>query len=69
MGSRQFGKKALVGAAIEVRGAGSGRLRLAVLANSRATTLQAFINTTTAPGVDRAHRRAALLPRTGRSRL
>src|SRR5215211_4782526 len=49
-GSRQFGKKALVGAAIEVRGAGSGRLRLAVLANSRATTLEAFIKTTTAPG-------------------
>ena len=29
-GSRQHGKKALVGAAIEVRGAGSGRLRLGV---------------------------------------
>lgn len=49
-GSRQHGKKALVGAAIEVRGAGSGRLRLHVLANSRATTLQAFTTATTAPG-------------------
>jgi transposase-like protein len=49
-GSRQFGKKALVGAAIEVRGAGSGRLRLAVLANSRATTLEAFTKATTAAG-------------------
>ena len=49
-GSRQHGKKALVGAAIEVRGAGSGRLRLAFLANSRATTLQAFAKATTAPG-------------------
>jgi transposase-like protein len=49
-GSRQRGKKALVGAAIEVRGPGSGRLRLQVLANSRATTLQAFTKATTAPG-------------------
>lgn len=49
-GSRQHGKKALVGAAIEVRGAGSGRLRLEVLANSRAKTLGAFTNATTAPG-------------------
>jgi hypothetical protein len=40
----------LVGAAIEVRGAGSGRLRLQVLANSRAKTLEAFTNATTAPG-------------------
>jgi len=49
-GSRQHGKKALVGAAIEVRGAGSGRLRLAMLANSRATTMEAFTKTTTAAG-------------------
>lgn len=48
-GSRQHGKKALVGAAIEVRGAGSGRLRLQVLANSRAKTLEAFTKATTAP--------------------
>lgn len=49
-GSRQHGKKALVGAVIEVRGAGSGRLRLQVLANSRAKTLEAFTKATTAPG-------------------
>jgi hypothetical protein len=49
-GSRQHGKKALVGAAVEVRGAGSGRLRLQVLANSRAKTLEAFTIGTTAPG-------------------
>ncbi len=48
-GSRQHGKKALVGAAIEVRGAGSGRLRLQVLANSRAKTLEAFTQATTGP--------------------
>src|SRR5215212_9376476 len=49
-GSRQRGKKALVGAAIEVRGHGSGRLRLQVLAGSRAKTLDAFTQATTAPG-------------------
>ena len=49
-GGRQHGKKALVGAAIEVRGRGSGRLRLAVLPNSRATTLEALTKATTAPG-------------------
>jgi len=48
-GSRQHGKKALVGAAVEVRGRGSGRLRLQILANSRATTLEAFAKATTAP--------------------
>ena len=46
-GSRQHGKKALVGAAIEVRGAGSRRLRQQVLANSRAKTLEAFTTATT----------------------
>lgn len=49
-GSRQHGKKALVGAVIEVRGHGSGRLRLQVLANSQAKTLEAFAKATTAPG-------------------
>jgi len=49
-GGRQQGKKALVGAAIEVRGRGSGRLRLQVLPNSQATTLEAFTIATTAPG-------------------
>lgn len=49
-GGRQHGKKVLVGAAIEVRGAGSGRLRLQMLANSQAKTLEAFTQATTAPG-------------------
>ena len=49
-GGRQHGKKALVGIAIEVRGQGSGRLRLEVLENSQANTLEAFTKATTAPG-------------------
>jgi hypothetical protein len=49
-GGRQHGKKLLVGAAIEVRGRGSGRLRLQVLPNSQATTLEAFTKATTAKG-------------------
>lgn len=49
-GGRQHGKKALVGIAIEVRGQGSGRLRLRVLENSQAKTLEAFAKATTAPG-------------------
>ena len=49
-GGRQHGKKTLVGAAIEVRGRGSGRLRLQVLPDSQARTLEAFTRTTTAPG-------------------
>ena len=49
-GGRQHGKKALVGIAIEVRGQGSGRLRLRVLENSQAKTLEAFTKATTAPG-------------------
>ncbi len=49
-GGRQHGKKALVGAAIEVRGRGSGRLRLQMLANSQARTLEAFAKATTARG-------------------
>ena len=40
----------LCGAAIEIRGRGSGRLRLQVLPNSQATTLEAFTRATTAPG-------------------
>jgi transposase-like protein/ribosomal protein L37AE/L43A len=49
-GGRQHGKKALVGIAIEVRGQGSGRLRLRVLENSQAKTLEAFTKATTAAG-------------------
>jgi transposase-like protein len=48
-GGRQHGKKALIGAAIEVRGHGSGRLRLQMLPNSQATALEAFTTATTAP--------------------
>jgi transposase-like protein len=49
-GGRQHGKKALIGAAIEVRGRGSGRMRLQMLPNSQATTLEAFTTATTASG-------------------
>ena len=41
-GSRQRGKKALVGIAIEVRGRGSGRLRLQVLPDPSSPSLLAF---------------------------
>ena len=49
-GGRQRGKKALVGVAIEVRGNGSGRLRLQVLSNASASSLLSFTQATTAPG-------------------
>jgi transposase-like protein len=48
-GGRQRGKKALVGVAIEVRGNGSGRLRLAVLPDASGPTLLAFTQATSAP--------------------
>lgn len=50
IGGRKRGKKALVGVAIEVRGRGSGRLRLQVLEDASANSLDAFIKTTAAPG-------------------
>lgn len=49
-GSRQRGKKALCGVVVEVRGQGSGRLRLATLADAAKPTLTAFVEATTAPG-------------------
>jgi transposase-like protein len=49
-GGRQRGKKALIGVATEVRGAGSGRVRLAVLADASAATLSDFAKVTTAHG-------------------
>jgi transposase-like protein/predicted RNA-binding Zn-ribbon protein involved in translation (DUF1610 family) len=49
-GGRQRGKKALCGIAIEVRGAGSGRLRLAVLPDASGSTLRDFTKATTEPG-------------------
>jgi hypothetical protein len=47
---RQRGKKALCGVAIEVRGQGSGRVRLAVLRNASGDSLGAFARATTARG-------------------
>jgi transposase-like protein len=49
-GGRQHGKKALVGVAVEVRGRGSGRLRLAVLPDAKSASLAAFVTDTTAAG-------------------
>ncbi len=49
-GGRQRGAKALCGIAIEVRGRGSGRLRLQVLADAAKPALTAFVQATTAPG-------------------
>ncbi len=49
-GSRQRGKKALVGIAIEVRGQGSGRLRLQVLPDASGPTLRDFTKATTEAG-------------------
>jgi len=49
-GGRQRGKKVLCGVAIEVRGRGSGRLRLAVLPDASGPSLLAFTQTTTAAG-------------------
>jgi transposase-like protein len=49
-GGRQRGKKALVGVAVEVRGRGSGRLRLGGLKDASANSLNAFVQATTAPG-------------------
>jgi transposase-like protein len=47
---REPGSKTLVGVAIEVRGRGSGRLRLVTLADAAMPTLTALVTTTTAPG-------------------
>jgi hypothetical protein len=49
-GGRQRGKKALCGVAVEVRGPGSGRLRLAVLSDASGRSLGAFVEQTTAAG-------------------
>ena len=68
-GGRQRGKKALVGVAVEVRGRGSGRLRLGVLKDASANSLNTFVQATTAPGCDRPHRRVARLRPPRESRL
>jgi hypothetical protein len=49
-GGRARGKKVLCGVAVEVRGRGSGRLRVAVLENASGKSLGAFVTTTTEPG-------------------
>jgi transposase-like protein len=49
-GGRQHGEKALCGIAVEVRGAGSGRLRLAVLEDASGRSLESFTKATTAKG-------------------
>jgi transposase-like protein len=49
-GGRQRGKKVLVGVAIEVRGHGSGRLRLQVLKDASGNSLQHFVKATTTEG-------------------
>jgi transposase-like protein len=49
-GSRQRGKKALCGVAVEVRGQGSGRVRLGVLADAAKPTLTGFLTATTEAG-------------------
>jgi hypothetical protein len=47
---REFGKKRLVGVAIEIRGHGSGRLRLGTLNAASAKWLGEFVQATVAPG-------------------
>jgi transposase-like protein len=49
-GGRQHGKKVLVGVAVEVRTRGWGRLRLQVLKDATAESLQGFVKATTVPG-------------------
>src|SRR5437773_1277802 len=47
---RGTGEKALVGVAIEVRGRGSGRVRLRALPDVSGATLRAFVTDAVAPG-------------------
>jgi transposase-like protein len=49
-GGRQRGRKALCAVAVEVRGQGSGRLRLAVLEDASRASLTAFVRVSVAPG-------------------
>jgi hypothetical protein len=49
-GGRQRGKKVLCGVAVEVRGRGSGRVRLATLQDASKPSLSAFVTGTTEPG-------------------
>jgi len=49
-GGRARGKKALCGVVVEVRGRGSGRVRLQVLPDASAKTLGGLLSSTTEPG-------------------
>ena len=49
-GGRRRGIKTLVGVAVEIRGRGSGRLRLQVLPDASGDSLDAFVKATTAAG-------------------
>ena len=49
-GGRQRGKKALCGVVVEVRGQGSGRVRLQVIQDASASTLGSLLKSTTEPG-------------------
>ena len=49
-GGRQMGHKALVVAAVEVRGAGSGRVRLKVVPDATASSLSGFVKANVATG-------------------
>ena len=49
-GGRQHGKKALVIGAVEVRGAGSGRIRLRVIQDAAASSVCGFVQDVVAPG-------------------
>lgn len=49
-GGRQRGKKVLCAAAVEVRGRGSGRLRLAILNDATLRSLSGFVTATTERG-------------------
>jgi hypothetical protein len=49
-GGRSRGKKVLCGVAVEVRGRGSGRVRLAILENASGRSLGAFVTSTTESG-------------------
>jgi len=48
--ARRHGEKALVGVSVEVRGLGSGRLRLGVLPDASQDTLTAWVRAHAAPG-------------------
>lgn len=49
-GGRERGEKALVAVAVEVRGNGSGRVRMAVIADATADTLTGFVRDNIAAG-------------------